>query len=111
MTTIFEKIIEGDLPAEKVYESESLIAIKDINPAAPVHLLIISKKRIADLQSMTEEERQLLPEIIEVAQNLAKEYGVTDNYRLLSNIGSDAGQTIFHLHFHLIGGRRLGPMA
>lgn len=111
MSTLFGQIIAGTLPAEKVFENERILAIKDINPAAPVHLLIMPKKEIRSLQEATEEDLQLLPEIFEVAQQLAVKYGVADGYRLLVNNGSSAGQTIFHLHFHLIGGRRLGAMA
>lgn len=111
MSTVFEKIIARELPADIVFESERLIAIKDIQPAAPVHLLIISKKCIDGLQSMEPEDRTLMEEVVEVAQNLAKKHGIEDNYRLLTNNGEKAGQTIFHLHFHLIGGRDLGPLA
>lgn len=109
--TIFARIIEGELPSEKVYESDRLLAIKDIAPIAPVHLLIISKKAIPCVQAMSEEDRALLSEIIEVAQRLAEDFGVADNYRLLTNNGPKAGQSVFHLHWHLIGGRQLGPMA
>jgi histidine triad (HIT) family protein len=111
MTTLFSKIIKGELPATKVFENERILAIKDINPAAPVHLLIISKKEIHDLQSVTAEDLPLVAEMISVSQELAKKFGVEKGYRLLTNNGSSAGQTIFHLHFHLIGGRHLGPMA
>jgi histidine triad (HIT) family protein len=111
MTTIFGKIIKGEIPAEKVFENERIVAIKDINPAAPVHLLIMPKKEIKDLQSATEEDLALISEVMKVAQELAQRFGVADGYRLLTNNGPSAGQTIFHLHFHLIGGRRLGPMA
>lgn len=111
MTTIFEKIIKGELPADKVFENERIIAIKDINPAAPVHILIISKKEIASLQTVAPEDLPLLSEMMSVAQDLAKRFGIADGYRLLTNNGISAGQTIYHLHFHLIGGRRLGPMA
>jgi histidine triad (HIT) family protein len=111
MKTLFEKIIEGELQAEKVYEDEKLVAIKDKHPKAPVHLLIIPKKPIPDLQSMQPEDLPLVSEIVRVAQKLAKEYEVEeDGYRLLVNNGPDAGQTIFHLHFHLLGGRPLGSM-
>ena len=111
MSTIFGDIIAGKVPAEKVYENERILAIKDINPAAPVHLLIMPKKEITDLQSASEEDLTLLPEVFAVAQQLAEQFGVADGYRLLINNGAPAGQTIPHLHFHLIGGRRLGPMA
>lgn len=111
MGTVFQQIIDGKIPAEKVFENDRLIAIKDINPAAPVHLLIMPKKEIPTLQHATKEDLELLPEIFAVAQKLAEKFGVADGYRLLVNSGSSAGQTVFHLHFHLIGGRRLGAMA
>jgi histidine triad (HIT) family protein len=110
MTTIFGKIIKGELPAEKVFENERILAIKDLHPAAPVHLLIIPKKEIADLQSMQAEDLPILQEVVTVAQKLAKEFGIEKGYRLLTNIGPDAGQTIFHLHFHLIGGKPLSHL-
>lgn len=109
--TIFSKIIRGELPADKVFENERIVAIKDINPAAPVHILIISKKVIPDLQSVTAEDLPLIGEMITVAQSLAKRFGIVEGYRLLTNNGAPAGQSIFHLHFHLIGGRRLGHLA
>lgn len=111
MKTIFEKIIDNELPSTKVFESETLIAIEDIAPVAPVHLLIIPKKRIESIQKMEKGDLPLLQEIVEVAQKLASMRGVENSYRLLTNCGPDSGQTIFHLHFHLIGGRTLGPMA
>lgn len=110
MTTIFSEIIKGNIPSEKVFENERILAIKDINPAAPVHLLIMPKKEIKDLQSVEPADLPLIGEIISVAQKLAEEFGVTQGYRLLTNNGRPSGQTIFHLHFHLIGGKNLGPM-
>lgn len=111
MTTIFGKIIKGELPAEKVFENERIIAFKDINPAAPVHILIVPKKEIPDLQSVTAEDLTLISEIAAVAQTLATRFGIIDGYRLITNNGPLAGQVVFHLHFHLIGGRKLGPLA
>lgn len=111
MDTIFGKIIRGEIPAEKVFENERILAIKDINPAAPVHLLIMPKKQFNDLNALTKGDMTLLWELIEVSQKLAKEFGVSDGYRLLTNNGPSAGQSVFHLHFHLIGGRNLGPVA
>ncbi len=108
MTTVFAKIIAGDLPAEKVFENERILAIKDLHPLAPVHLLIMPKKPIASIQEMQGEDFALLEEIVQVAQKLAQDWGVADGYRLVTNNGSQAGQTIFHLHFHLIGGKQLG---
>jgi len=110
MKTIFEKIIDGELPSEKVFENERILAIKDIAPIAPVHLLIIAKKVIPSIQHMKEEDFPLLGEIVSVAQKLAKQFNIEEGYRLLTNNGTSSGQTIFHLHFHLIGGRPLGLM-
>ncbi len=109
--TLFEKIIDGEMPAKKVYEDEAIIAIEDKFPKAPVHLLIIPKKVIPDIQSMQEEDFPLLGKIVKTAQKLAKEFNLGEGYRLVVNNGTQAGQTIFHLHFHLMGGHFLGGMA
>jgi len=111
MSTIFSKIIKGQIPSDKVFENEKIIAFKDINPAAPIHILIVPKKEIPDLQSVTAEDLPLIGEVVKVAQELAKKYNITDGYRLVVNNGALAGQTIFHLHFHLIGGKTLGHLA
>jgi len=109
--TVFGLIIAGKLPCTKVFENEWVLAIEDRHPVAPVHVLIMPKKPFKDLQSLGEKDLELMGEIIRVAKLIAEEKGVADGYRLLTNNGPDAGQTIFHLHFHLIGGRVLGPMA
>src|SRR5262249_27002599 len=110
MKTIFEKIINGELPSEKVYEDSEIIAIKDKYPNAPVHILIITKKVIPCIQALQEEDLPLLGAVVRVAQQLARQFEVEDGYRLVVNNGEDAGQTIFHLHFHLLGGRPLESM-
>jgi len=109
VSTVFGLIIEGKLPCTKVFENERILAIEDIHPVAPVHVLIIPKKAIKNVQSV--EDYALMGEIVAVAQKIAEEKGVEEGYRLLTNNGPDAGQVIFHLHFHLIGGKVLGPMA
>jgi histidine triad (HIT) family protein len=106
-TTVFGKIIAGKLPCKKVFENERILAIEDIAPVAPVHILIMPKKEIPDLQSVKPEDMPLILEIIEVAKALAEEYNIEEGYRLLTNNGPDGGQVVFHLHFHLIGGRKL----
>jgi histidine triad (HIT) family protein len=105
--TVFGKIIRGELPCEKVYEDEEILVIKDIYPVAPIHFLIIPKKEIVNLQALQPEDYYLLAEVVRIAQKLAEEYEIEEGYRLLTNSGPEAGQTVFHLHFHLIGGRRL----
>ncbi len=108
--TVFGRIIQGTLPATKVFENERILAIEDLHPIAPVHILIMPKKAIPDLQSVSLEDLHLIQEIVQVAQMLARKFELEEGYRLLTNHGPLAGQTIFHLHFHLIGGRHLGSM-
>lgn len=107
MATIFEKIIKREIPATIVYEDEKVIAIKDIAPKAPVHLLIISKKVIPSFQEMKIDDFPILEHIAKITQKLAKEFNIEKGYRLVANVGKSSGQTIFHLHFHLLGGREL----
>lgn len=107
MSTVFGLIIQGKIPSKKVFENDRILAIEDIHPVAPVHILIMPKKEIPNLQSLEPHDFPLLGEIVQVAQQIAEEKGILDGYRLLTNNGPDSGQTIFHLHFHLIGGRVL----
>jgi len=110
MSTVFGQIIQGKIPCDKVFENDLLVAFKDIAPVAPVHILIVPKKEIPNLQSLMPEDYSLMIEVVKVAQHLADEFDITDGYRLLTNNGPNAGQMIFHLHFHLIGGRKLGKL-
>jgi len=98
------------MTAEIVFENDRVIAIEDIAPKAPVHLLIMPKKPIKNIQSVDPEDLELIGECVAVAQQLAKQYNVDGGYRLLTNNGPSAGQSVFHLHFHLLGGRPLGMM-
>lgn len=111
MGSIFSRIIARELPAEILYEDEQVVVIKDIHPVAPVHVLIIPRKEIKNLQEMEEEDFFLLAHVGKVAKKLAEDLEIASGYRLLTNSGKDAGQTVWHLHFHLIGGRPLGAMA
>ena len=111
MKTLFEKIIDRELPADIIYENEKVIVIKDKFPKAPVHLLIITKKVIPSFQEISASDLPLIGECMEVARKMANQFNLVSNgYRLLVNNGTDAGQTIFHLHFHLLGGHTLGEM-
>jgi len=105
MATIFEKIINKEIPATILYEDDQVIAIKDKFPKAPVHLLIISKKVIESFQKIEKKDLPIIAKMIEVSQKLAKEFQIDKAYRIVSNIGEKAGQSIFHLHFHLLGGK------
>lgn len=105
--SVFSRIINRELPAKIAYEDDKVIAIHDIAPMAPVHLLIIPKKAYKCLQDIPENELSIVSHVVKIAQELASEHEVTSSYRFLTNNGSDAGQTVFHLHFHLIGGQVL----
>ena len=103
--TIFQKIIDKELPADIVYEDESCLAFKDINPVAPIHILIIPKKRIDKISDSNTEDKELLGHLFLVAGNIARDLGIEDAFRLVVNNGAGAQHTVFHLHIHLIAGR------
>ena len=103
--TIFQKIIDKELPADIVYEDGSCLAFKDINPVAPIHILIIPKKRIEKISDSNTEDKELLGHLFLVAGNIARDLGIEDAFRLVVNNGAGAQQTVFHLHVHLIAGR------
>lgn len=107
----FTKIINRELPAKIVYEDEDVIAFVPLRLQAPVHLLIVPKKEIPTINDVTEEDTLILGKLFLVAKKLAKEKGISESgYRLAMNINEDAGQSVFHLHLHLLGGQKLGPM-
>ena len=105
--SIFSKIIKGELPSEILYEDEYCFAIKDINPQAPVHLLLISRKVIPQLSKQEAGDEEILGHLLKVAPKLAEIQGIGGKYRLVINDGAEAGQTVFHLHLHILGGRSL----
>lgn len=107
---IFCKIISGEIPSKKVYEDETVYAFEDIAPVAPVHILVIPKTHIANALEITEENSSVIAHIYEVIGKIAREKGI-ESFRVVNNCGEDAGQTVFHLHFHIIGGRKCGIMA
>ncbi len=105
---LFCKISAGSIPSEKVYESDLLLAFKDVNPQAPTHILIIPRAHHATLLDVEETDHALMGSVISVANQLAKERGLDKSgYRLVVNCGAGAGQSVFHIHFHLLGGRAL----
>ncbi len=111
MTTVFKKIIDRELPADIVYEDDDVIAFKDINPIAPVHILIVPKKVIPTVDDVEEEDAQILGKLFVAAKQIAREQGIAEKgYRLVVNVKNDGGQEVFHLHMHLLGGRPLGPI-
>lgn len=105
---IFCKIVSGDIPSEKVYENEQVYAFRDLNPAAPSHVLVIPKEHIQSLNEMNEGHQSLLGELMLAAKEIANLEGLSDDgYRVVNNIGENGGQTVNHFHLHLIGGRSM----
>ncbi len=106
----FCKIIKGEIPSEKVYEDEEILAFKDIHPAAPIHILVIPKKHIATLMDVTPEDSNIMAKILESIQKIVKKLGIEENgFRLIANCGPASGQEVMHIHFHLLAGRKMGP--
>lgn len=106
---LFCKMVKKEISPQTVYEDDQILAFKDVNPQAPVHILIIPKKHISGVLQLKEEDQGLIGHIYLMASKIAKEQGVFQNgFRMVVNSGSDAGQTVSHLHFHLLGGRALG---
>ena len=105
---IFCKIINGDIPSKKVYEDELCFAFYDIAPLAPTHFLVVPKQHIASAAEITEENASLVGHVYTVIAKLAAELGFADGFRVVTNCGADAGQTVHHLHFHVVAGRTLG---
>ncbi|TWT40186.1 HIT-like protein [Thalassoglobus neptunius] len=105
--TIFKKIIDGEIPADIVYEDDQCLAFRDVNPQAPVHILVIPRKEIASLAETDDGDQMLLGHMMLVIRKLAAEMGLTNGFRVVANTGVDGGQTVNHLHFHLLGQRNL----
>lgn len=107
MDCIFCRIVSGEIKSEKVYEDDRVLAFNDLEPQAPVHILIIPKKHIESTDDLTAEDADLIGHIFLVAAKLAKEHGLDNGYRIVNNCKEDGGQSVLHLHFHLLGGRKM----
>lgn len=111
MATIFTKIINREIPADIVYENEKIIAFKDINPLAPIHILIVPKKEIPTLNDLNTEDYEFISAIFQGIKEITKNLDIqSDGYRIIANCNTFGGQEVFHLHFHLLGGKFLGPL-
>ncbi|MBK8031920.1 MAG: histidine triad nucleotide-binding protein [Chloroflexi bacterium] len=111
MPTIFSKIVAGEIPADIVYQDERVTAFKDIHPLAPVHILIIPNKEIATVDDVSPEDEATLGHLFVVAKEVARKLGIAESgYRLIINCKGDGGQEVFHMHMHLLGGKKLGSM-
>jgi len=108
---LFCKIVAGDIPAEKLYEDDEVLVFKDIAPQAPVHFLVIPKKHIVDPSDVSEEDEKLIGKLMRIGSQIAAENGVSDGFRIIYNNGAKAGQVVFHIHMHILGGKdRPWPM-
>ena len=105
---LFCKIIAGDIPSTKVYEDETVFAFRDIAPQAPTHILVVPKAHIESCNGITADNSAVVAHIFTVIPQIAKAEGLENGYRVVSNCGADAGQTVHHLHFHILGGKTLG---
>jgi histidine triad (HIT) family protein len=105
---LFCKIVRGDIPSDKVYEDDKILAFKDITPEAPIHVLVIPKKHISSVNTIESEDAELIGHIFLKVKTIAKDLGIDgDGYRVLTNCGDNAGQTVHHLHYHILGGKVL----
>ncbi|WP_373187234.1 histidine triad nucleotide-binding protein [Halopseudomonas sp.] len=107
MDCLFCKIVEGKIPAKKIYEDDQVIAFEDINPQAPVHFLVIPKRHIASLIDLTEDDRELVGHMVFAAQKVAREQGCEKGFRTVFNCNEDGGQTVYHIHLHVLGKRQM----
>ncbi len=107
MDCIFCKIAHNEIPSKKLYEDDEIVAFNDLEPQAPVHVLIIPKAHISSANEITSENSDIIGKIFMVAAKIAKEQGLDKGYRIVNNCGEDGGQTVQHLHFHLLGGRKM----
>ena len=106
---VFCKIIKGEIPSSKVYEDEEIIAFNDINPAAPIHVLVVPKKHIESLAKMEERKKKIISKVYKIINDIAEKQGFKEKgYRVIVNCGKDGGQEVPHLHFHLLAGKQLG---
>lgn len=111
MATIFTKIINREIPATIVYETDTVLAFKDIAPAAPVHILVVPKKEIPTINDITPEDKGIIGDMYLAIGHIAKELGIAEQgYRVITNCNEYGGQEVFHLHFHILGGKKLGPL-
>ena len=106
---LFCKIVAGVIPSTKVYEDETIFAFRDIAPQAPTHILVVPKTHLGSVNDVTAENSAVVAHIFEIIPQIAKAEGLENGYRVVSNCGSDAGQTVHHLHFHILGGHEMGP--
>lgn len=105
---LFCRIVAEEIPSDRVYEDDAVVAFRDINPRAPTHVLIVPRRHVADAHALTDADGPLLAELFGAARTIADQAGLRNGYRVVTNVGPEAGQSVFHLHLHLLGGRSMG---
>jgi histidine triad (HIT) family protein len=104
---LFCRIVTGEIPSDRVYEDDAVIAFRDINPQAPTHVLVVPRRHVADAHALTDDDGPLLAALFAAVRRIAADAGLTKGYRVVTNVGPEAGQSVFHLHLHLLGGRSM----
>ena len=105
---LFCKIVAGDIPSDQVHADETVVAFRDINPRAPTHVLVVPRRHIPDAHALTDDDAPVLAALFAAVRRIADDAGLSNGYRVVTNVGPESGQTVFHLHFHLLGGRSMG---
>lgn len=105
---LFCRIVSGEIPSERVYEDDEVVAFRDVAPRAPTHVLVIPRRHVPDVHALTDDDAALVGRCFAALRHVADAEGLSSGYRIVANVGADAGQTVLHLHFHLLGGRPLG---
>ena len=105
---LFCRIVAGEIPSERVYEDDEVIAFRDIHPQAPTHVLLVPRRHVADVDTLEDDDAGLLRALFAAVRRVAEQERLAKGYRVVTNVGAEAGQSVFHLHLHLLGGRRLG---
>jgi histidine triad (HIT) family protein len=104
---LFCRIVAGEIPSDRVHEDDEVIAFRDINPRAPTHVLVVPRRHVPDVQHLTDADAEMLGRLFAAVRSIAADAGVETGYRVVTNVGPDAGQSVFHLHLHLLGGRTM----
>jgi histidine triad (HIT) family protein len=104
---LFCRIVAGEIPSEQIFADDAVVAFRDINPRAPTHVLVVPRRHVADAHALTDADGDLLARLFAATRRIADDAGLEHGYRIVTNVGPDAGQSVFHLHFHLLGGRSM----
>lgn len=105
---LFCKVVAGEIPSDRVFETDEVLAFRDIHPQAPTHVLVVPRRHVPDVDTLTDDDEGLLSSLFAAVRRIAEQEGLARGYRVVTNVGAESGQSVFHLHLHLLGGRRMG---